>query len=180
MFHCQILVSRSTDGKPLNLSEFCASPLPKEVCSLVVAIIQCALKESSYDYSVSRLFLLVFHQRKTSFTTSPPLHLTREAHGSRTLLFIPCFVPRSFLFLFEMPKNDFSKGPPHDSRICRFGCFSVNSLTLWRTRLKSNKPEQENLEKHLSLRDEISNFYVFMSAAIWVFPKIGVPQMDDL
>ena len=27
-------VSRSTDGKPLNLSEFCASPLPKEVRSL--------------------------------------------------------------------------------------------------------------------------------------------------
>lgn len=30
-FHCHILVSGSTDGKPLNLSEFCASPLPKEV-----------------------------------------------------------------------------------------------------------------------------------------------------
>ena len=95
-FHCQILVSRNTDGKPLNLSEFCASPLPKEVCSLVVAKIQCALRESSYDYSVGRLFLLVFHQRKPSFTTSPPLHLTRGAYDSRTLLFIPCFIPRDF------------------------------------------------------------------------------------
>ena len=79
-----------------------------------------------------------------------------------------------------MPKNDFSKGPPHHSRICRFGCFSVNSLTLWRTLARLKSPEQENLEKHLSLRDEISNFYVFMSAAIWVFPKIWVPQMDGL
>ena len=140
-FHCQILVSRSTDGKPLNLSEFCASPLPKEVCSLVVAIIQCALRESSYDYSVGRLFLLVFHQRKPPLP--PHLRCIWQKKPMVPVFYslFPVSFPTIFGFCSKCPRTTSAK--VHHITLA-FVDSAVSLWTAWHSGGQGSNPTSQN------------------------------------